>query len=60
MGATKQHGFMKHTLLSNLSDKPQFGSKKSMQMYNFQLKYTISDRFPTGPNQTCRIVNGVE
>ena len=31
-----------------------------MQMYNFQLKYTISDRFPTGPNQTCRIVNGVE
>ena len=29
-------------------------------MYNFQLKYTILNRFPTGPNQTYRIVNGVE
>ena len=29
-------------------------------MYNFQLEYTILDRFPTGPSQTYRIVNGVE
>ena len=29
-------------------------------MYNFQLKYMISGRFPTGKNRTNRIVSAME